>query len=245
MTAPKVVGFVDIGKTNARFALVDLATLGEIAVRRAPNTMRRDGLYPHYDTDRLWDFLTGAIAEHAIDALSVTTHGASAALIDADGALAMPVLDYEFAGPDQMKADYDKVRPDFSESFTPRLPGGLNLGAQIFWQSRCFPDAFARTRWILPYPQYFSFRLTGVPAAMKLPAVRARVPLAVAFRFGHKSADCTLYCSRASWIRRAVMRRSRLLSSAAAISACSREPGKNSRQPIALASPACSGACVG
>ncbi len=39
----KVVGVVDIGKTNAKFALVDLATLGEIAVRRTPNAVQRSG----------------------------------------------------------------------------------------------------------------------------------------------------------------------------------------------------------
>lgn len=169
MTAPKVVGVVDIGKTNARFALVDLATLGEIAVRRAPNTVRRDGLYPHYDTDRLWDFLTGAIAElnaeHAIDALSVTTHGASAALIGADGNLSLPALDYEFTGPDEFAAAYDTARPPFSQTFTPRLPAGLNLGAQLFWQARRFPEAFAATQWIVTYPQYWSFRLSGVVAS--------------------------------------------------------------------------------
>lgn len=169
MSAPKVAGVIDIGKTNAKFALVDLASRTEIAVRRVPNTVRTDGPYPHFDVDGLWDFLTGAIAElnreTPIDALSVTTHGASAALIDAAGELALPVLDYEFAGPDELAAEYDAARPRFAESFTPRLPVGLNLGAQLFWQSRRFPEAFANTRAIVTYPQYWSFRLSGVIAS--------------------------------------------------------------------------------
>ena len=164
----RTVGVIDIGKSNAKVAVVDLDSRTEIAVRKRPNTVLRDGKYPHFDIDGLWDFAIGALrelnAEFPLDAISVTTHGASAALIDADGALSLPVLDYEFAGPDQYWDEYDRARPDFSESFTPRLPGGLNVGAQLFWQARAFPAEFARTRWILTYPQYWSFRLTGVAA---------------------------------------------------------------------------------
>lgn len=167
--SPRIVGVVDIGKSNAKFAVVDLESRSEIAVRKIPNTVVRDGPYPHYDIPALWDFLCGSIAdlnrEHPLDALSVTTHGASAALIDADGELALPALDYEFTGPDELAAEYDARRPEFSESFTPRLPAGLDLGAQLFWQARRFPEAFARTKWILPYPQYWSFRLSGVAAS--------------------------------------------------------------------------------
>ncbi|MDP1731357.1 MAG: FGGY-family carbohydrate kinase [Devosia sp.] len=167
--SPRIVGVVDIGKSNAKFAVVDLESRSELAVRKMPNAVLRDGPYPHYDVPALWDFLRGSIAdlnrEHPLDALSVTTHGASAALIDSEGALTLPVLDYEFAGPDELAAEYDKARPDFSESFTPRLPAGLNLGAQLFWQARRYPDAFARTKWILPYPQYWSYRLCGVAAS--------------------------------------------------------------------------------
>jgi len=164
----RIVGVIDIGKSNAKVAVVDLDSRTEIAVRKRQNTVLRDGKYPHFDIDGLWDFALSALRElnmaFPFDAISVTTHGASAALIDADGELSLPVLDYEFAGPDQFWDEYNRARPDFSESFTPRLPGGLNVGAQLFWQARAFPAEFARTRWILTYPQYWSFRLTGVAA---------------------------------------------------------------------------------
>jgi sugar (pentulose or hexulose) kinase len=166
---PRFVGVIDIGKTNAKFAVVDLESRSEIAVRKMPNTVLQRGTYPQFDVEVLWTFLTGAIAElnaiHKLDALSITTHGASAALVAEDGSLVLPVLDYEHAGPDALDADYSKVRPPFSESFTPPLPGGLNLGKQLFWQARRFPEAFAKAKWILTYPQYWSFRLTGVAAS--------------------------------------------------------------------------------
>ena len=56
-----------------------------------------------------------------------------------------------------------RVRPSPRRG-TPRLPIGLNLGAQLFWQARAFPAEFARVARILMYPQYWAYRLTGVLA---------------------------------------------------------------------------------
>ena len=68
-----------------------------------PNAVLRDGPYPHYDVERsgassstAWPSST---ANSRIDAISITTHGATAALLDAEGELALPVLDYEHRRP--------------------------------------------------------------------------------------------------------------------------------------------------
>lgn len=168
MAANTIIGIIDIGKTNAKFALVDATSRTEIAVRTMPNTVLMSGPYPHFDIDLVWDFIKTSIRElnqeHAIRAISITTHGACAALVDEDGNLALPVLDYEYAGPEELAEDYAKTRPDFSTSFSPRLPAGLNLGAQIYWQQYSFPDEFERTHWIIPYPQYWGFRLSEIAA---------------------------------------------------------------------------------
>ncbi len=169
MTAPRHVGVIDIGKTNVKFAIVDLERGRETVVGRTRTPVRDGPPYRHFDTDAIWQFLCETIstrpAERIIDALSVTTHGASAALVDAEGKLTLPVLDYEDEGPDAIDAEYAEVRPPFRESYSPPLPGGLNLGKQIFWLSRREPDSFARTRWILTLPQYWSYRLSGVAAS--------------------------------------------------------------------------------
>jgi sugar (pentulose or hexulose) kinase len=163
---PGHVAVIDIGKTNAKVALVEHGV--EKAVRRTPNAVLRGGPYPHYDTEHLWQFILGGLAELSrearIDAISVTTHGATAALTDASGGLALPIVDYEYDGPDSLAAEYDAARPPFAQTGTPRLPIGLNLGAQLFWQARAFPEDFARTAAILMYPQYWAFRLSGVRA---------------------------------------------------------------------------------
>ncbi|RWQ66318.1 MAG: carbohydrate kinase, partial [Mesorhizobium sp.] len=134
------IAVIDIGKTNAKVALVDLADMREVALRRMANAPVADGPYPHHDVELLWSFILDSLAginrEQRIDAISITTHGATGVLVDAAGELALPVLDYEFAGPDTLAEDYDAVRPAFTETGTPRLPVGLNLGAQFFWQQR-------------------------------------------------------------------------------------------------------------
>jgi sugar (pentulose or hexulose) kinase len=162
------VAVIDIGKTNAKVAVADMAGFAEVAVRTMPNAVLPGDPYPHYDIEALWAFILDALGalgrEYPIDAITVTTHGATCALLDGQGALALPVLDYEHDGPDSLAAEYDAIRPPFAETGSPRLPLGLNLGAQLFWQARRFPDAFARAAAILMYPQYWAFRLTGVAA---------------------------------------------------------------------------------
>ncbi len=168
MSALRHIAVIDIGKTNAKVALVDLTTLSEVALRRIANAPVRQAPYPHHDVEGLWTFILNSLAslnrEQRIDAISITTHGATGALVDAAGELVMPVLDYEFDGPGRLSAEYDAVRPPFAETGTPRLPVGLNLGAQFFWLEKRFPSEFARAAAMLMYPQYWALRLTGVAA---------------------------------------------------------------------------------
>ncbi|WP_428926810.1 FGGY-family carbohydrate kinase [Marinibacterium sp. SX1] len=162
------VAVIDIGKTNAKLALVDLADLSELAVVTRPNTVLAGPPWPHFDVEGHWAFLLDALArfqsEHGVDAISITTHGACAALLGADGRLAAPILDYEHDGPDALAADYDALRPDFAETGSPRLGMGLNIGAQLHWQFAQDAGLKDRTATILTYPQYWGFRLTGVAA---------------------------------------------------------------------------------
>ena len=104
-----------------------------------------------------------SIASAIVDAISVTTHGVAAALLDADGNLALPVLDYEHDGPEQLAADMmPRARP------LPR-PGrrGCRSGstsARSCSGRRVYFPEFAGSRASLMYPQYWAYRLTGVLA---------------------------------------------------------------------------------
>jgi len=160
------VAVFDIGKTNAKVVVLDSASGAEIAVAKTPNTVLRHGPYPHYDIDGLWAFAIGALRSFAetpgFDAISVTTHGASAALLDATGTLAMPVLDYEHDYPEEISKAYARLRPAFDETYSPHQMMGLNVGAQLHYQKTNFPDEFANVATIVMYPQYWTGRLAGV-----------------------------------------------------------------------------------
>lgn len=157
------IAVIDIGKTNAKLALVDGATLSEIAVVTRPNRPLPGPPWPHVDLEGHWQFFLTHLAAfhdvHGIDAISVTTHGAAAVLLDAQGGLAAPMLDYEHAGP-ETAAGYDALRPGFEVTGSPRLPLGLNLGAQLHWLM-AQPGVAGRVAHVVTYPQYWGFRLTG------------------------------------------------------------------------------------
>lgn len=164
----KHIAVIDIGKTNAKVVVVDAMSGREIAVRKTANTVLLGPPYPHFDIDGLWSFVIASlrdfVTEPGFDALSITTHGASGVLLDERGELALPVLDYEHLYPQDVQDAYAALRPDFAETSSPALSGGLNWGAQLHFQKQAFPEAFSRVETILTYPQYWAYRLTGVAA---------------------------------------------------------------------------------
>ncbi len=159
------IAVFDIGKTNVKLALVDLDRMAETDVETQPNVVLAGPPWPHFDTDAQWAFLIGALhrmGRHTpIEGIVVATHGACGALLDRDGALAVPVLDYEHDGPDETRRAYDRLRPPFAETGSPPLPLGLNLGAQLFWQLDRDPGLIDRVRHVVTWPQYWGHRLTG------------------------------------------------------------------------------------
>ncbi|MCX5515592.1 hypothetical protein C3941_06925 [Kaistia algarum] len=165
---PVATVVLDIGKTNAKLALVDAGTRTIVKLRTTPNEVLREGLYPHFDTDRLWAWIVAGLTEYASEAdircISTTTHGAAVAILNEDG-LVLPILDYEYNGPDSIAEAYRPLRGAFWETLSPDLPGGLNIGRQLYWLEETFPSAFGRATAILPYPQYWVWRLSGAVAA--------------------------------------------------------------------------------
>lgn len=163
---------LDIGKTNVKFLIFNQFNelVREFSLK---NQVVATGPYPHADIAGIWGWLKNVLLDcsesQSIQALVITTHGATAALVntaDVDGdGLVMPVLDYEYAGVNELDDVYDRVRPPFAETLSPSLPFGLNLGRQLFWLADRDSKSFSRADAILMYPQYWAWRLTGVAAS--------------------------------------------------------------------------------
>lgn len=164
-----VLAVLDIGKTNIKVCAVRAGHHGgEVLVeKRRPNSVRMDGPYPHVDTEAIWQWFKQRLAELAHDyyllSIGMTTHGATAACLAGDR-LALPIADYESDLYSAVSEQYDALRPPFSETGSPGLASGLNLGRQLYWLAQTQKDAFARVTDILLYPQYWGWRLTGVKA---------------------------------------------------------------------------------
>jgi sugar (pentulose or hexulose) kinase len=167
-----LIAVIDIGKTNAKLILVeDEGGAAVWSVERPSPAIPVPGfgrlsrqLDVHGIEAWLIDQLTAAPDKHRIRAIVPVAHGAAMVLVDAEGdTLLAP--DYEETCFDSLSAEYRRIRRPYAETLSPALPAGLNLGAQIFFVQSALPEVFLRTRHILTYPQYWSWRLSGVAAS--------------------------------------------------------------------------------
>ena len=162
------IAVLDIGKTHAKVILFDAYHLKELEVFQTENFILNNSLYPHFDIDSLKNFIINSLSsiaeKYLVDSIFASTHGACIALMS-KGELALPVIDYEFDGPDKLKSEYDRIRPSFNQTGSPRMSAGLNLGAQLYWQYKYFPKEFAKIDQILFWPQYWTYWLTGICAS--------------------------------------------------------------------------------
>lgn len=159
---------IDIGKTHVKLHILDQG-YESVYSRQMSNKPDTGGDYPCANVAGIWDWFVVTIKEvtksYRVTRLTITTHGATAALIDrsnqsGDG-LVLPVLDYEYEATYNDTPSYDEVRPVFTQTFSPSLPAGLNLGRQLFWLKQQYPEQFAKASDILMYPQYWAWRFTG------------------------------------------------------------------------------------
>jgi len=161
----RYVAVIDLGKTNSKVALVDTVHSIEVQVIKQPIAISLNSLYLSLDHHAIEAFVIDALqalaSAHTVDAITVTTHGATAALVDESGELAMPVMDYEYTGIDALRDEYELHRPSFSDTGSPSLPGGLNIGAQLYWQQKKYPSLFENVHTVLTWPQFWVHKLSG------------------------------------------------------------------------------------
>ena len=162
------IAILDIGKTHAKVILFDANKMEELVMYQTKNNILNDDIYPHYDVESLKKFFITSLQQIAksfdVNSIFTSAHGACIALMS-KGTLALPVLDYEFDGPDQYNDEYNEIRPKFDQTGSPRMDLGLNLEPQLFWQKNNFPDQFSKVDEILFWPQYWSFWLSGIASS--------------------------------------------------------------------------------
>lgn len=158
------IAVIDIGKTNSKVALFSAA--GELlAQRKLANTPHAGPPYRFLDPEPALALCRATLPEldrlMPVDVVVPCSHGASIACLDANGKLSVPVMDYTEEPPAAIVEQYRAIEPGFGESGTPHLPMTLLQGLQLYYASRLLPAQFATTTTILPWAQYFAFRLGG------------------------------------------------------------------------------------
>ena len=163
---PRGIAVVDVGFTNTKIALFS-REVEMLAERKAPSRHVEGPPYRWIDPEPMVALCRTALAELdqvlPVDAVVPCAHGAAMACLDAQGNLALPVMDYTSEPPPEIVADYEKIMPSFAEALCPLLPLALTHGLQLYWQQRLWPEDFARVKTVLPWIQYVGFRLSGVP----------------------------------------------------------------------------------
>jgi sugar (pentulose or hexulose) kinase len=162
----RAVIVIDIGKTLAKASLWGPDGV-MIARETRPNQRVIAGDYAALDVVGIEAWLVTTLASFArladVGAIIPVGHGAAAVIVK-DGQIALPPMDYEAPMPAHLRSEYDRLRSPFAETGSPALPGGLNLGAQLYQLQTLHPEAFEGAQ-ILPWAQYWSWLLSGVAAS--------------------------------------------------------------------------------
>jgi len=156
---------LDVGKTNAKLTLWD--THGRQLQRRVrANESAHGNRYRMLDAQGIENWLVETLREYSscadVGAIIPVGHGAAAALVVDDELFAAP-MDYEEECDTRERDHYRAQRDAFRSTGSPALPQGLNLGLQLHWLEH-LTGPWPEDLRILPWPQYWAWRLSGVMA---------------------------------------------------------------------------------
>jgi sugar (pentulose or hexulose) kinase len=167
-----MIAVIDIGMTNKKVAIYDDSLRQiEVSYKNFPPVMV-EGL-PTHDLSGMEDWfmerLADAASRYPIRSIAVTTHGATFVCVDAEGNPCVPCVFYTHeVGDDFHRRFYDRFGDPNNlqeETGTPEFKAMINPAKGIFFAKERFPESFERTRYVLFYPEYWAYRLTGVVSA--------------------------------------------------------------------------------
>jgi sugar (pentulose or hexulose) kinase len=157
------IAIFDLGKTNSKLFVIS-GTGAVLSEARTSPVWRDEGDLRVLDDETLFNWmrhsLGDAVTTHGVDRIMFSGHGCTFALVQGDRLL-HPVLDYEQEPPAAFADRIDRLVPDYSETFSPRLPLGFNFGRHILWLAERSPQLLAHCDAILCYPQFWSWKFSG------------------------------------------------------------------------------------
>jgi len=167
----KVIAVFDVGKTNKKVLLFDDRMKPVFQEERKFGTITDEDGFECDDLTAIETWLKESIhnlirkESFHIRAVNFCTHGASLAFIDEHGNRLTPLYNYLKEIPaaiqESLFEKYGGKEEFCRKTASPPLGKLLNSGIQILWLKQTHPEIFGKVRYILHYPQYLSYLLTG------------------------------------------------------------------------------------
>lgn len=166
----KVIAIFDVGKTNKKLLLFDhsLRLVLEQETRFAGN-LDDDGFEcDNIELIEAWIRESIARLAHSdkydLSAVNFATYGATIVYLNESGERLTPVYNYlkpvNEKIPERLYRRYGGQDEFCRRTASPAL-GMLNSGIQILWLKTAKPELFSKVRYILHFPQYLSYLITG------------------------------------------------------------------------------------
>jgi sugar (pentulose or hexulose) kinase len=151
----------DFGKTLSKVTL--WSRDGRLLDRQVrPNGVCHENGIARLDVQKSGQWLIEALSkyrEEPVETIIPVGHGAGVVAL-VDDALAFAPLDYEQPIPPEVMAAYRRERDPFTVTGSPALPDGLNMGSQLYWLERLYPDDMKQAQ-LLSWAQYWTWFLSG------------------------------------------------------------------------------------
>jgi sugar (pentulose or hexulose) kinase len=168
----KAVAVFDVGKTNLKLGMV--SPEGSILETRSlPNATVDDPRWRRHDLAATEAWLLTSLAAFATQfellAFVTSGHGSAGVLVReaelSDQAPALPMIDYEQALPETIRDAYALQAGSFFDRGSAVMLGATHQARQMFWIEHEAHSDFEKADWFLGVPQYWAWRLSGVPAS--------------------------------------------------------------------------------
>ncbi|NRP22344.1 L-fuculokinase [Ensifer adhaerens] len=166
------IAVLDVGKTNVKLNAVtaDGAVLETLSIA---NPVLPGPPWSHHDLGAIGEWVFSGLAQlarrHRLSTFVASGHGSGGVLVGADpeqgDGAALPMIDYEQAPPEAIRAGYAPLSGSFFDRGSATMHAATHQARQLFWMQECEPQAFARAQWYLGLPQYWAWRLSGVAAS--------------------------------------------------------------------------------
>jgi sugar (pentulose or hexulose) kinase len=165
-----VIAIYDIGKTNKKIILFneDFKIVSEIEEKF--NEIKDDDDFECDDIEHIERWIKDSLKrlvhsdKYELKAVNFTTYGATIVYLDENGRRLTPVYNYLKPMNEKIPESLYKRhggRDEFCRRTASPALGMLNSGLQPLWLKATKPEVYAKIKYILHFPQYLSYIITG------------------------------------------------------------------------------------